>query len=125
MEKLNLDKYLIKEDGTVINLIKNKEVKFSKDQKGYLRARLYTSDSKHSDGRKPFKLHRLVAMYYLEDYSENLQVNHIDGNKLNNHYSNLEMVTNAENAKHGWNVLDSSERKNKLNARRLPNGRFN
>ena len=125
MIKTNLDKYIVLENGTVINKKTNKEVKFSKDQKGYLRARLYTSVSNHPDGRKPFKLHRLVAMYYLSNYSEDLQVNHIDGNKLNNHYSNLEMVTNAQNAKHGWNVLDSSERKNKLNARRLPNGRFN
>jgi hypothetical protein len=124
MSEVKLDKYFVQEDGKVINIKTNKEVKFSKDAKGYLRARLYCKDSKHPDGRKPFKLHRLVAMFYLDNYSEDLQVNHIDGDKTNNHYSNLEMVTNAQNAKHGWNVLDSTERKNKLNARRLPNGKF-
>lgn len=117
-------RYEIKEDGTIIDLQKNKEVKFCLDQKGYLKARLYTPLSNHPDGRKSFRLHRIVAMKYLPDYSDDLQVNHKDGNKTNNHYSNLEMVTNAQNAKHGWNVLDSTERKNKLNARRLPNGKF-
>jgi hypothetical protein len=119
------DRYKIFENGTVINLKRNTEVKFSQDSKGYLRARLYTSESKHTDGRKPFKLHRLVAKYFLSNYSEELQVNHKDGNKSNNVFSNLEMMNNSENAYHGWNVLDSTERKNKLNARRLPNGRFN
>jgi hypothetical protein len=29
-------------------------------------------------------------------------VNHKDGNKLNSHISNLEWITNSENAKHAW-----------------------
>ena len=126
IEKINLilPKYHITEDGRVFNKRTNKELKFAKDNKGYLRARLFTPTSNHPDGRKPFKLHRLVAMCYLDNYSEDLQVNHLDGDKTNNHYSNLEMVTNSENVKHAWNVLDSTERKNKLNKRRGEDGRF-
>lgn len=124
MVKVSFPRYEIKENGTVIDLLKNKEVKFSLDQKGYLKARLYTPLSKHPDGRKPIRLHRLVAMKYLENYSDNLQVNHIDGNKINNHYSNLEMVNNSQNILHAWRVLDSTERKSKLNERRGSNGRF-
>ncbi|WP_414046088.1 HNH endonuclease [Macrococcus equi] len=46
------------------------------------------------------RIQRLVAKAYLEDYTEQLQVNHIDGNKLNNRLDNLEMCTNADNNKH-------------------------
>ncbi|WP_414054869.1 HNH endonuclease (plasmid) [Macrococcus equi] len=46
------------------------------------------------------RVQRLVAKAYLEDYAEHLQVNHIDGNKLNNRLDNLEMCTNADNHKH-------------------------
>lgn len=41
--------------------------------------------------------HRLVAQAWLPDYSEDLQVDHIDGNRSNNHPSNLRMVSNSEN----------------------------
>jgi hypothetical protein len=57
-------------------------------------------------------LHRLVAHAFcsrpehLKDVSyEDLVVNHIDGNKANNHYSNLEWCTNLENMEHSYNVL--------------------
>ena len=45
-------------------------------------------------------VHRLVAQTWLSTYSHSKQVNHKDGNKLNNAVSNLEMVTASENIKH-------------------------
>jgi len=44
------------------------------------------------------KNHRLAAQSFI-GYDER-QVNHIDGDKLNNHISNLEYVTNRENLNH-------------------------
>lgn len=46
-------------------------------------------------------VHRLVARVFHErtEYC-GTEVNHIDGNKLNNHYTNLEWVTRKQNVQH-------------------------
>lgn len=46
---------------------------------------------------KTHTVHRLVAREFCEGYSEDLVVNHKDANKLNNHFTNLEWVTQKEN----------------------------
>lgn len=96
-----------------------------KDNKGYYRVRLPYPNIGNKDGRRPFKVHRLVAMLYLDDYSENLQVNHKNGIKTDNRVDNLEMVTNKDNALHAWRELDSTGRRAKLESRRNKlTGRF-
>ena len=116
--------YQVSKQGDVIRISDGHIMCFSKDNKGYLKARLKCDISQHKDGRKPFRLHRIVAMFYLENYSEELQVNHIDGNKTNNHIDNLEMVTNSQNVYHAWNILDSSSRKALLKIRKGKDGKF-
>jgi len=54
---------------------------------------------------KRFLVHRLVSVYFLENTNEKPCVNHIDGNRLNNNYLNLEWVTYSENEKHSYNIL--------------------
>lgn len=99
-------RYIVTPDGQVINRKRNKPVKFGKDSKGYMRARLYCPEiSNHIDGRRPIKLHRLVAMFHLETYSEDLQVNHKNGIKDDNRVENLEWCTHSENAIHKFSVL--------------------
>ena len=48
---------------------------------------------------KTFYIHRLVAELFL-GHEADLEVNHKDGNKANNHISNLEWVTHHENVLH-------------------------
>lgn len=53
--------------------------------------------------RKSTTVHRLVALAFVEGRTtESFQVNHKDGNKLNNHYSNLEWVTPKVNIDHSF-----------------------
>lgn len=55
----------------------------------------------------------LVAKAYLGDESNTKQVNHKDGNKANNHISNLEWVSPSENIKHSFSLGLSNQKGSK------------
>ena len=117
--------YEISRTGEVKRKKDGKVIKIVRGPKGYSIIRLKVpAFSKNKDRRKPYKIHRLVAMFYLEDYSDSLQVNHKNGVKTDNRVENLEMVTNQQNAIHAWRFLDSTERRKKLEKRRRTNGEF-
>ncbi|MGN0348238.1 MAG: HNH endonuclease [Roseburia sp.] len=62
--------------------------------------------------RKSKKIHRLVAETFIENPNNYNVVNHIDGNKLNNNYKNLEWCTSSKNNFHAWeNGLNHSTEK--------------
>ncbi len=46
------------------------------------------------------KIHILVALYFIDNPNNLETVNHKDGNKLNNHYKNLEWLTLKQNIQH-------------------------
>lgn len=47
-------------------------------------------------------LPRIIAKLFCYGYREGLEVNHIDGNPMNNYYKNLEWVTRKENIRHAY-----------------------
>lgn len=51
-------------------------------------------------GKRTESVHRIVARHFLENTNNYRIVNHIDGNKLNNHVSNLEWTTQRQNVIH-------------------------
>jgi hypothetical protein len=70
------------------------------------------SQGEHSGGylqiglgrKKNVYVHRLVAQHFLDSVDGKNEVNHKDGNKKNNHYSNLEWVTPSENQNHSVEI---------------------
>lgn len=65
----------------------------------------YAVVSLSKNGKRPqFRVHRLVAFAFLDNPRELPQINHIDGDKLNNKLSNLEWVTPKENTKHAKSI---------------------
>lgn len=96
MKTLYLSDYIITEQGEVINKKSGRKVKPQPNGKGYLRVSI--------SGKLRF-VHRLVAEKYVPNPENKPQVNHKDGNKLNNSADNLEWVTNMENRQHAVNNL--------------------
>lgn len=65
--------------------------------KGYATVNLWREGKK-----KPFWIHRLVAMHFIANESCLPEVNHKDFNKQNNCIDNLEWVTKKENIRHAY-----------------------
>lgn len=87
--------YSVSNYGEVRNNKTGKLMKLRKNEKGYLR----TSLTKNGN-QKSVRVHRLVAQAFIPNPENKPQVNHIDFNKENNCVSNLEWVTNQENAQY-------------------------
>lgn len=76
---------------------KEKILKNNKTSRGYLEARL------SSNGKiRHFSIHRLVAENFISNTNNLPEVNHIDGNKLNNNMENLEWITRSKNNLHAY-----------------------
>ena len=88
--------YYVSSFGRVYSKHTNKLRKLFKHNNGYLLV-----DYKNVHGKKiTKKVHRLVAELFIPKPSDDLIVNHIDGDKTNNHIWNLEWVTHKENTQH-------------------------
>lgn len=94
------EKYEITCAGKIINKELNREVSQRQSDFGYRVVCLSDVNNKPCH----VKVHRLVASRWVSTHDENLEVNHIDGNKANNAYTNLEWVTSRENKRHGWDT---------------------
>lgn len=83
--------YSISDCGEVRNNRTNRMLIPVLTKNGYLRVGL--------DG-KLCRIHRLVAEAFIDNPNGYTQVNHIDGNKCNNHVNNLEWCTPSQNIIH-------------------------
>jgi hypothetical protein len=91
--------YVINQKGEVMNVHTNRILKQYETDRGYLTVNL-SENGKY----KTLRVHRLVAELFRFNPDNKPEVNHIDGNKQNNHHSNLEWVTRRENRQHAWDM---------------------
>ncbi len=99
MEVKDYSKYRIYNNGQI----------YSKRKNGYLKPRIcsgYYRVGLYSDNNTQIShfIHILVAKHFCENPDNKPIVNHKDGNRLNNHYTNLEWVTRSENSRHAHSL---------------------
>lgn len=82
-------------NGKIIN--RKEQILKESNLNGYLQVPL------SKDGKFTHKyIHRLVAQAFLDNYKEDLEVNHIDFNRSNNNVENLECITKYENTMYSY-----------------------
>lgn len=91
---LDYDNVLVSKCG-IFKLISGKLLK------GHISIKGYKCLSVRVEGKlRTRKAHRLIWEAWVSKIPEGMQINHIDGNKLNNDLNNLEVVTQKENNIH-------------------------
>ncbi|MFJ5760721.1 NUMOD4 motif-containing HNH endonuclease [Neobacillus sp. NPDC093182] len=95
--------YQVSNFGNVLSF-KNKKyqhglpLKVQENRAGYIKIIVWKNGN-----QKTLKLHRIVCELFNGDAPEGKeQVNHIDGNKRNNDYTNLEWISSSENTLHAY-----------------------
>ena len=85
------DNYKISNKGRVRNMTTRKFLEGNINNCGYVKICLYRDNK-----QKMFQLHRLVAQAFVDNPEHKELVRHIDGDNLNNDFSNLYWVSFLE-----------------------------
>ena len=97
IEIIDYPNYQITDSGVIYNR-SGIALKYSyRKGEGHPRVTLY-----NSSGHKNFSVHRLVAIHFLPNPKNKLQVHHKDNNKNNPKVENLEWVNNSENTQRAY-----------------------
>lgn len=96
-------KYRVSNTGEIRSEYSNSILIPFETNSGYLQVHL-------SEGGKRFKryIHRLVAEAFVPNPDAKPHVNHIDGNRHNNSFDNIEWCTRSENINHSCYVLGNN-----------------
>lgn len=86
-------------EGARGHFVKGHSLTVHKNSSGYYRVNLNIYGNSQS-----FLVHRLVALYFVDNPYNYEFVNHKDGNKLNNRSDNLEWCSRSENELHAWRI---------------------
>jgi hypothetical protein len=95
----NFDNYAITEAGEIYHNKRGLK-KWSINNAGYAVVTLTNTDPQIRPRQKTFTISRLVAEAYILNPERYKEINHKDGNKLNNHVSNLEWCSRRQNIMH-------------------------
>jgi len=89
----------------ISNLGRVKSLKRNKLLKQQIGTWKYSIIKLYKEGNcRNFKIHRLVAISFINNIYNKEQINHIDGNKQNNIVFNLEWCSRLENMQHAHNT---------------------
>lgn len=115
----SLDRTIVRSDQRVTILKGRQLIPWFGKSTGYL----YVTLSKFGVHKK-HSVHRLIALAFIPNPENKKEVNHKDGNKLNNDLSNLEWCTPSENINHAYaRGLITSIGNTHYNARKVINCR--
>lgn len=103
MKRYKDTEYFVTEDGKVFR--NGKQLKTHKRDRESFRPSI-------NGKQKTVQVHRWIAETFIPNPDNKPEINHIDGNPLNNNVSNLEWVTHQENMLHARRVLKSLIREN-------------
>ena len=98
---LGYPNYWVTVDGRVFSDQKMDYLKPRRTRSGYQAVTLT-----HESAFQTFLVHRLVALAFIPNPEGKKTINHKDGNKENNHVSNLEYATHQENNLHAARILN-------------------
>lgn len=93
--------YQVSDEGKVRRLLSGGRTREVKNRDG----EYYTVSLSKNCEQITYAVHRLVAEMFIPRPVWEVEVNHKDGNKHNNHVENLEWVSQRENLAHARNVL--------------------
>ena len=114
----NFSKYEIFEDGKVWNKSRKKWQTPKDKGNGYYQVQLTDNDGH----RKPYALHRVVYEAVTgQPIPVGMQVNHIDENKANNAFYNLNLMTPKENVNWGTAIerMANAQRNHPLKSKKV------
>ena len=92
VEGIEAKRYLISQNGEIKSVISNKIISTYISNCGYEYVTLYCNGY-----HKNIEVHRLIAIAFIPNKDNKLEVNHKDGDRLHNTITNLEWVTRSEN----------------------------
>jgi len=86
--------YKINKKGEILGVKRNNILKPQLSKDGYFNVRL-CKDNKI----KGFRVHRLIALHFIDNPNNLLEIDHIDRNRTNNNIENLRWSTHSDNLK--------------------------
>lgn len=92
--------YKVSNSGKVYSEASKRLLKLTQNKDGYLKTSLILENG----SRKTYSVHVLVGILFIANPENLPEINHLDGDKENNWYWNLEWSTHSNNIQHAWDT---------------------